>query len=146
MPGPCVAGRRPEIVILGLTGDEQLELVEQGVIEADQGQVGFNTGLDGGIREAFGDAGTVGFVGDLFADLGQVVLAVGVLDMSQQLGPFAHQIGTAAQQVAGGAHLGRIDVGHRDHAAAQQDGDFLGIDTIVFGFAAMDGFHIEGMT
>ena len=33
------------MVILGLTGDEQLELIEQGIVEADQGQVGFKTGL-----------------------------------------------------------------------------------------------------
>jgi hypothetical protein len=33
----------------------------------------------------------------------------------------------------------------REHATAEQYGNLLGIDLIVFGFAASDGFHIEGM-
>src|SRR4029453_6200590 len=57
--------------------------------------------------------------------------------------PFAHEVSTTAQQIAGGAHLGWVNISHRDHAAAQQDSDFLGIDFIVFGFAAMDGFHVK---
>ena len=73
------------MVILGLSSDEQLELIEQGIVEADQGQVGFNAGLDGRISKAFSDTGAIGLVGDLFADLRQVVLTVGVLDMSQKI-------------------------------------------------------------
>jgi hypothetical protein len=34
----------------------------------------------------------------------------------------------------------------REHPAAQQGSDFVRIDLIVFRFATMDGFHIEGMT
>lgn len=67
------------ILLFGLARDEELELVEQPVIEIDQGQVGSDTGLDGGIGEAFSHTGAVGSIGDLLADLGQVVLTVGVL-------------------------------------------------------------------
>ena len=42
----------------------------------------------------------------------QVVLAVGVLDVAEQVGALAGQVVAAAQQIAGGAHLGGIDVGH----------------------------------
>ena len=83
------------------------------------------------------------FVGELLADLGQVILAVGILDMGQQLRPFAHQMHPAPEQVAGGAHLGGIDIGLWEHAAAQQHGNFLGVDLVVFGLAAMDRFHVE---
>jgi hypothetical protein len=51
----------------------------------------------------------------------------------------------AAQQVAGGPHRGRIDVGLGEHPAPQQDGDLVGVDPVVLGFAAVDGFHIEGV-
>jgi len=63
--------------------------------------------------KAFGHAFTVGFVSDLFTDVGQIVLAVGILDMSQEFGAFAHQMGAAPEQVAGGAHLSRIDISLR---------------------------------
>ena len=77
---------------------------------------------------------------------GQIVLAVGILHVGQEFGPFARQMHAAPQQVAGRPHLGRIDIGLREHTAAQQHGNLLGVDLVVFGLAAMDGFHIEGMT
>ena len=46
--------------------------------------------LHRGIGEALGDPVAVGFVGELLAIGGQVVLAVGVLEMGEELGPFAH--------------------------------------------------------
>jgi hypothetical protein len=49
----------------------------------------------------------------------------------------------AAEQVPSGPHGSWIDVRLWQHAAAQQDSDFLGIDRVVFGFAAMDRFHVE---
>jgi hypothetical protein len=51
----------------------------------------------------------------------------------------------SAQQVAGRAPLGRRDRGLREHPAAQQDGDCLGVDRVVFGLTAMHGLHGEGM-
>ena len=51
----------------------------------------------------------------------------------------------AAEQVAGGTHVARIDVSHREHAAAQQGGDFEGVDPVVLHFAAVDGFHVQGV-
>ena len=48
-----------------------------------------------------------------------------------------------AQQVAGGAHALRIDVGLRQHAAAQEHGDLSSIDTVVLGLAAVNRFHVQ---
>jgi hypothetical protein len=52
----------------------------------------------------------------------------------------------SSQQIPGCSHLGRIRIGHGDHAPSEENGDLTGIDFIVFGFTAMDGFHVEGMT
>ncbi len=43
------------------------------------------------------------------------------------------------------AHLRRIDVSLRNHAASQETGDLARIDRVVLGLPAMDGFHIEGV-
>src|SRR5262249_13022798 len=50
----------------------------------------------------------------------------------------------AAEQVACGAHAGRVDVGDRDVAAAEQAGDLAGVDLIVLALAAVNGFHVQG--
>jgi hypothetical protein len=41
---------------------------------AHEGEVHFHTLLDGGVRKAFGNAVTVGFVGDCLPDRRQIVL------------------------------------------------------------------------
>ena len=56
------------------------------------------------------------------------------------------QMHAAAEQVTGSAHVGGIDIGLREHAAAQQRRNLLRIDLVVFGLTAMDSLHIEGMT
>ena len=73
------------------------------------------------------------------------VLTVGVLDMSQELGPVAHAMHPAAEQVPGRPHLGRIDIGLGQHATAEQHGDLLGVELIVLGLAPMDRLHGEGV-
>jgi hypothetical protein len=83
---------------------------------------------------------------DFFADGREVILAIGILDMGKEFAAFACQVHASAQQVAGGAHLGGVDRGLGEHPAAPQHGDFVGVDLVVFGFAAMDGLHVQGMT
>jgi hypothetical protein len=46
----------------------------------------------------------------------------------------------------GSAPLGRRDRGLREHPAAPQQGDVMGINRVVFGLAPRDGLHREGMT
>src|SRR5436309_2554749 len=52
---------------------------------------------------------------------------------------------TAPEQIAGRAHLGRIDIGLGHHASSQQRRDLEGVDAIVLGLAAVDGFHVQGV-
>ena len=74
------------------------------------------------------------------------VLAPGILNVSKKLGSFVHEMVAAAEQIPGSSHSGGINVSLGQHAAPQQDGNFVGIDFVVFGFAAVDGFHVEGMS
>ena len=55
------------------------------------------------------------------------------------------QMQPAPAQVAGRPHGGRIDRGLRAHPSAQQHGNFLGVDLVVFGLAPRAGLHGEGM-
>jgi hypothetical protein len=111
----------------------------------NQGKVDFDTLLHGGIGKPLSDAVAVRFRGDLLADLGQVILAVGVLDMGQQFGPFAPEIDPAPEQVPGGAHRGGIARGLGEHPTAEQDGNLVGVDLVFCGLAAVDGLHVEGV-
>jgi hypothetical protein len=58
----------------------------------DEGQVHFDALVHRGLGEALGHPITMGLVGDLLADLGKVILAVGVLDVRKQLGALAHEV------------------------------------------------------
>jgi hypothetical protein len=51
----------------------------------------------------------------------------------------------AAQEIARGAHPAWVDVGLRNESSPQQRRDFLRIDTVVLGIAAMDRPHVEGV-
>jgi hypothetical protein len=78
------------------------------------------------VGKAFGHAVSVGLVRELLVDLREVVLASGILNMSQELSPFAHQMHAAPEQVTGRAHLGGVDGRLREHAPAEQHGDLVG--------------------
>ena len=115
------------------------------VIEIEELKVHFDAFLDAGVREALSDAVTVCLVGQLFFEFFEVVLAVGVLDVDEQLRPFSHDVISTAQQITGCAHGSGVGVGHREGASAEEGGDFFRIDSIVLAFAAMDSLHVEGM-
>jgi hypothetical protein len=69
------------VVLLRRFDNVQLEIVEQRVLVPNQRQVHFRALLPGGSREPLGDPVAVGFVGQLFPNRGQVIRAVGVLDV-----------------------------------------------------------------
>jgi hypothetical protein len=62
---------------------------------------------------------SVRFVGEPFADLGQMVLTLGLVEGGQEFGARAHQVTPAAEQVSGRPHFGGIDLGLREHPAPQ---------------------------
>lgn len=68
------------------------------------------------------------------------------MDMGDEFGPLAYQANAATHQIPGVAQRFGIDIGYGRHATAQQGGDLMGIDRIVFCLAAVNGFHVHGMT
>jgi len=74
-----------------------------------------------------------------------VILTIRLLHMGQQFSALTHQVGTATSEVPGSAPSSGIDIGLWEQAATKQGGYLLGIDRVVFGLAAMNGFHGEGM-
>ncbi len=137
---------RVGVVRLGRCEDGQLHVAQPLVGVANQRAVDCDALVHRGIGKPLADAGAVGLIGNLLANRGQVVLAVGLLDMGESLGSCAHEVYPAPEEITGRAHLRGVDVGLREHAPTLEHRDVLGIDSVVFGFAAIDGFHGEGMT
>jgi len=54
------------------------------------------------------------------------------LNVGEELRPLPHQEGPSPQQVPGFAHGLGVDVGLREHAAAQESRDLMGVDAIIF--------------
>src|SRR5439155_16327526 len=65
--------------------------------------------------------------------------------MGQKVSAFAPQVGAATSKVAGGTHRRWRDRGLRKQAPTEEHGNLVRIDLVVFGLAAVDGFHREGM-
>jgi hypothetical protein len=86
-----------------------------------------------------------GVVRDLLADLGHVGVPLGMLPMGQKFRAFAPQVGAAPQEGPSGPPLGRGDRGLGEQAAAPESGNLWGIARVVFGRAAMEGLHREGV-
>jgi hypothetical protein len=139
------AGEALRVVALGRTGDRELHLAQQFVVVVDEGHIQFNGLAYARLREMILDAFPIRLVRQLLADLREVILTVGILNVGQQLGPLAHQMTAAPEQVPGGPHLRGIDVGLRQHPAAQEHGDLMGVNLVVLGFAPMNRLHIERM-
>jgi hypothetical protein len=69
------------IVLLGGFKDVELQVTEELIIIGDQGKVDLDVLLDRQIGKAVSDPLTIGLVGDVLADVGQIVLRVGILHM-----------------------------------------------------------------
>jgi hypothetical protein len=133
-------------VFCGITKDVSFEIPLDSIEMIDKFEIGFDAPSDDGIGELFGDTLAIDFVGDLFTELGKVTLAVGVLDVAQEIGTLTHEVVTSSKKVTGSPHFGRIDVSLRDHAGTQEGSDFTGIDFVIFDFGAVDGLHVKGVT
>jgi hypothetical protein len=132
--------------LVGLGGVEAREfaVLKQLIIRGAERQIDRHGLWHGGIGTALGDTRAVGLLGDVRADLGQVVLRRGLWPRGQACRTCAHQVGTASEQVPGGAPLGRRDLGLWEPAPAPQGGNLVGSALVVFGRATMDGVHREG--
>ena len=138
-------GQGGGIMLFG-RGDHGERHVPQSLVRiGNQGEVYLDAFLDRGIGTPLSAPSAIRLVRDLFADLGHVVLAVGLLDMRQELRPFARKMPPAPEEIPGGPHLGGIDVGLREHTPAEEDGNLLRIDRGVFGLAPVHGLHRKRM-
>jgi hypothetical protein len=65
--------------------------------------------------------------------------------MRQQLGALAHAVHPAPEEIACRPQRRGRDIRLREHPPAPEHGNFLGIDFVIVGLTAMDGFQGEGM-
>jgi hypothetical protein len=138
-------GEALRVMALGGARDIEFHLASQLVVVVDEGHVHCNGLAHARVREVLFHTLPIAFVRQLLAKLGEVVLAVGVLDVGQEFRPLAHERTTAPEQVAGRAPRRGVDVGHGDHPAAQQARNRVSVNLIVLGFAAVDGLHRESV-
>jgi hypothetical protein len=68
---------------------------------------------------------------------------IGVLDMGDEFSPFPGKMSAPPEQISGGAHVGRINIGHRHHTTPEQGRYLICVYFVVLGFAVMNRFHIE---
>ncbi|KXJ04728.1 hypothetical protein AC249_AIPGENE5433, partial [Exaiptasia diaphana] len=123
----------------------ELHLMDRLIQSLEQGQVRGHGHLDlGVVSEVFEQRVPVAVPGDS-PEVGQVVLGIGVLKMSQKLGALSYEAQAPSEQISGGAHGLGIDVGHRQHATTEERRDFERVDPIVLGFTAVNGLHVVGV-
>jgi hypothetical protein len=106
------------VMVCGGVDEGEFDVLQQMIVGGDARASTLDTLVHGRLRNALGHTWAVGFGGKLFATGRQVVLAVGMLAVRQELGAVVRQRPAAPQQVAGRAPLSWIDLGVRQHAAA----------------------------
>jgi hypothetical protein len=136
------------VVDFGVLVETQLELANLGIVGVDESEVGLDAAFDGRIGEVVGDAElfAIASVGELFGEGWKVVLAGLILDVGDEKSALADQEATSAEQVAGLTHASGIDVGLGEVATAEESGDLVGVDLVVLGLAAVDGFHVQSVS
>jgi hypothetical protein len=134
---------RVGVVLLGRGAEGELHVAQPRVVVAHQREVDGDALWHGRIGDPRGAAVAVGLLGHLLANRGQMIRAVGLLDMGQSRGALAQKVDAAPEEITGRTQRRGIEVGLRDHAPTPEHRDCLGIKTVVFGVAAMDGFQVE---
>jgi hypothetical protein len=133
------------LVLLRRVDDGQFHIAEQPIVAVNQGEVDLDALLDGGLKEPFRHAVPIALVGQLFPDLGQMVLTIRSLDVCKQFGALTRQMQAASEEIPGRPHRCWIDLGLREHAPTKPHRDFLGVDLVVFGLTPRNRFHLQGV-
>ena len=134
------------IMLFGERGYFLFELRKYGVVVIEKVEVNLDALLDAFIRKELCDFFPFGLSTGSVFKVFDIVLIGGILDMRQKFGPFPGEMHSASQQVTGGAHSGRIDIGQRKHSTSREHGDLVGVDSVVLGLSSVDGFHVKGMS
>jgi hypothetical protein len=114
------------------------------VVVAAQRPVDAKALVPRGLSTPCGPPVPVAPVGELLADGRPVILALGLRHVGEECRPGAPPR-PPPEPGAGGAPPRRIAVGLREPATAEEDGDVLGIDAVMFGLARRDGLPGEGL-
>ena len=129
--------------MLGRFPEREFQVLEPRIVIADERSIDCDGVLPRRLMQALSPPCAIGLVGDVLAELGPVVLAMGIVHVSSQLSALAQQRRTTPPEVTSGAHRSRIDGGLWQHTPAPQGGNLVGIDVVVFGLTAVDGLHGE---
>src|SRR5262245_60809909 len=81
--------------------DRQFHIAGQPIVMVNQGEVDFDALLYCGLKEPLSHTVPIVLGGQLLPDLGQIVLAIGLLDVREQPGAFARQRQAASEEVPG---------------------------------------------
>ena len=129
---------------LGLLLQVTFELFQEMIVVAYQLQVGFDALPRADLLKSIEDVSIAGVLQHLLERI-EVVLLVDQLNVRQKLATASHQECSAAEQVAGGPHLLRIDVALRESATAQQSSDLLAVELVVLVFSSMNSLHVKSV-
>ncbi len=77
------------VMVLGGCDDGECDLATQRIVGGDEREINFDALVHRRIGKALGDPISVGFVGDLFADGREVIRAVGIVDLRQEVAAFS---------------------------------------------------------
>ena len=89
----------------------------------DEGEVDLDALADALVFEPFGNTWAIDLVVDAAAEVGEVALAVGVLDVGEKRPAVPHEVEAAPEKISGRAHEGRVDVVLGESAASKEHGD-----------------------
>lgn len=128
-------------VRLGCLDEAHLAIAAQLIIVVNQGEVDVDMLLHGGIRAPFRHTVPLRLGGPRLPELGQGVMPGGLLHVGSECGALTCQMSAAPAQVAGGPPLGGRAGGLWEPPATQQHRDWLGVERVVVGRAAVDGLH-----
>jgi hypothetical protein len=107
------------IMSFGDQGDFMFQTGKELIIIVQKFEVKFNVLSDAFIGESFSHPLSICFIGDFLFNVWEVVLVVGILDMGQKFSSFSGQMHSSTEEVSGGPHPGRIDIGLREHPSSE---------------------------
>ena len=133
------------VVDLGGPDEGEFEIGDEPVVDGDELEIGLDGLADGRVGEGLGKTRAIRGVVDLHVELGEVVRGAEVLNVREELAALPDEVEPAAEKIARGPHIGRVDESLREHSTGQQFGDLEGIDPVVLDLPAVDGLHVEGV-
>ena len=133
-------------MLFGESGYFLSELRQNSVVEIEKVQVELNVLLDAFIRKDLSESFSLRLSTRVILEIWKIVLMGRILHVSQKFRSLPGEIHSAPEKIAGGTHLGRVDVGHREHSTSGKYRDLVGIDSVVLGLTAVNGFHVEGVS